>query len=82
MVARLSLSPRFPAPARMTGQDLTQMGQLVKGLGVVQLGQLRRQAIMVALTSLREIDFDEAQAEEILEELLDGDAVTRVFLLL
>ncbi|GFO41819.1 hypothetical protein PoB_006832400 [Plakobranchus ocellatus] len=71
MMSRLAMSTRFPLPSVMTGQDLSRLGNLAKGMGVVQLGQLKREAIEEALSTLKDIDFDETQAEEILDELLD-----------
>ena len=67
MLSRLAMSPRFPSPASMTGQDLTGLGHLARGLGVVQLGQLNRDAIVGALTTLKEVEFDEDQVRPLVE---------------
>ncbi|XP_012934747.1 uncharacterized protein LOC101846058, partial [Aplysia californica] len=71
LFSRLSQASQFPPPSQMTGQLISGMGHLMRGMGVSGLAQLNKTAIQGAMMSLRDVEFDDDQAEEILEDVFD-----------
>ncbi|XP_076449177.1 LOW QUALITY PROTEIN: uncharacterized protein LOC143285663 [Babylonia areolata] len=70
---RMSQSQSFPALSQFSRQDIQRMRTVLPGMSLSQIQQLPRDTIREALEDLRDVDFGESQARELLEELFDTD---------
>ncbi|KAH9508460.1 hypothetical protein Btru_055274 [Bulinus truncatus] len=75
VLAHMAHSVHFPQLNRFTGSNLTAMGHLVRGFGVYQLAELQKKVIEESLDTIKDIDFDDDQAQELIDDLLDDDKV-------
>ncbi|KAK0046212.1 protein starmaker-like isoform X1, partial [Biomphalaria pfeifferi] len=73
--SHMALSSHFPPISKMTGSNLTAMGHLIRGLGVYQMADLQREALEESLDKIKDIDFDDDQAEVVFQKVVDEDEV-------
>ncbi|KAK7502483.1 hypothetical protein BaRGS_00006436 [Batillaria attramentaria] len=68
---RVSQSSKFPKLAEFNALDIQKVKAAMPGMGLSQLQQLPREAVRQAMDALRDLDFGESQARELLEEMFD-----------
>ncbi|XP_025103196.1 uncharacterized protein LOC112569580 isoform X2 [Pomacea canaliculata] len=73
LLRRMSQSPKFPSLTQVTVPEMVRLKAVLPGLTPTQLQQLPRQVVKDALDTLKDLDFGESQARELLDDVFDDD---------